>query len=47
MKCILGIMGILEFCDFVIFSNHDDTLIVQSCTLCFKNSENVLSHLLT
>ena len=36
VKYFLGIMGILRFCDFVIFPNRCNTLILQSCTLCFQ-----------
>ena len=32
----LGIVGILRFCDFMNFPSHCNTLIFQSCTLCFQ-----------
>ena len=36
MRYFLDIVGILEFCDFVIFPNFHNTLILQSCTLSFQ-----------
>ena len=36
MRYFLDIVGILGFCDFMIFSNCRNTLILQSCTLCFS-----------
>ena len=33
MKYFLGIISILEFCDFL---SHRNTLILQYCILCFK-----------
>ena len=36
MRYFLGIVGILGFCDFVIFLSHYNTLILQSCSLCFQ-----------
>ena len=32
----LGIVGILRFCDFVNFLSRRNTLILQSCSLCFQ-----------
>ena len=32
----LDIVGILGFCDVVIFSNHGNALILQFCSLCFQ-----------
>ena len=40
----LSIVGILRFCDFVIFPNRHNTLILQFCFYVFKNSGNILSH---
>ena len=36
VRYFLGIVGILEFYVFVIFSSCHKTLIFQSCTLCFQ-----------
>ena len=36
MRYFLGIVGILRFCDFVIFPSRHDTLILQSCSLCLQ-----------
>ena len=36
MRYFLGIMDILGFCDFVIFPNHHNNLILQSCFLYFQ-----------
>ena len=40
----LGIVGILGFCYFVIFSNHRNTLILPVLYFVFKNSKKILSH---
>ena len=44
MRYFLGIMGILRFFHFLIFPNHRNTLMLQSCTLCFHTSEKILSY---
>ena len=36
MRYFLGILGILEFCDFMIFPIRRNTLMLQSCSLCFE-----------
>ena len=36
MRYFLGIVGILGFCDFVIFLSHCNTLILQYRSLCFQ-----------
>ena len=36
MRYFIGIVGILGFCDFMIFPNRHNTLILQSCSLCFQ-----------
>ena len=36
VRYFLGIVGILRFCDFMNFPSHCNTLIFQSCTLCFQ-----------
>ena len=40
----LDIMSILRFCDFVIFPNRHNTLILQFFTLFFKNSGKFVFH---
>ena len=42
MRYFLGIVSILGFCEFVIFPNRLNTLILQSCTVCFQNSGKIL-----
>ena len=36
MRYFLSIVGILGFCDFVIFPIRRNTLILQYCSLCFQ-----------
>ena len=36
MRYFLGIVGILRFCDVVIFPSRRNTLIFQSCSMCFQ-----------
>ena len=36
MRYFLGIIDILGFCDVVIFLSRHNTLILQSCSLCFQ-----------
>ena len=36
MIYFLGIVNILGFCDVVIFPSRHNTLILQSCSLCFQ-----------
>ena len=36
MRYFLGILGILGACDFVILTSRRNTLILQSCSLCFQ-----------
>ena len=36
MRNFLGTVGILGFCDFMIFPSRRNTLILQSCSLCFQ-----------
>ena len=36
VRYFLGIVGILGFCDFMIFPSRRNTLILQSCSLCFQ-----------
>ena len=36
MRYFLGILGIFGFSDFVIFPNRRNTLILESCSLCFQ-----------
>ena len=36
MRYFLDIIGILVFCDFMIFPSRHNTLILQSCFLCFQ-----------
>ena len=36
MGYFLGIVGILGFCNFVITTSRRNTMILQSCSLCFQ-----------
>ena len=36
IRYFLGIVGILRFCDFVIFLSYRNTLILKSYSLCFQ-----------
>ena len=36
VRYFLGIVGILGFCDFVIFPSRRNTLILQFCSPCFQ-----------
>ena len=36
VRYFLSIMGILGFCDFVIFPSRHNTLILQFCYPCFQ-----------
>ena len=36
VRYFLGIVGIIGFCDFVIFPTHRNILILQSSSLCFQ-----------
>ena len=36
VRYFLGIVGLLGFCDFMIFPSHRNALILQSCSLCFQ-----------
>ena len=36
VRYFLDNVGILGFCDFVIFHYYHNTLILQSCSLCFQ-----------
>ena len=36
MRWFFSIVGILGFCDFVIFPNRRNNLIFQFCSMCFQ-----------
>ena len=43
MRYFIAIVGILRFCDFMIFLSHRNTLIFQSCNLVFRIVKDSLS----
>ena len=43
VRYFLGIVGIIGFCDFVIFSNRCNTLILYLVLCVFKNIKNIIS----